>query len=59
MVRIDVDIFYFIGSVDVWCFDLFLYDFIFGNICGVRKLYELNLVWIYFVENIVVVEMCV
>lgn len=44
-VFIYVDIFYFIGNVKVLCMKEFVYDFILGNIDGVRNQNDLDFQW--------------
>lgn len=56
VVCVSIDIFYFIGEVEVWCLKNFLYDVIIGNILDVRDLKDLDMRWSLSIVNVVLIR---
>lgn len=55
VVEVEVDLLYYFGIVDVWCFENLSYDLILGNIEGVRRVDDLDISWILVNGSIIVV----
>lgn len=55
VVEVEVDLLYYFGIVVVWCFENLLYDLILGNIEGVRRVDDLDILWILVNGLIIVV----